>query len=494
MSALLTGLAQSAVMIAGGINAALIGSRYPAAQDTDGLFTAFAIYSLVVIVSSSSRIALVPRLIDNDQPFRPFNEMLVAIAWAIPVIGLLFVVIAPPAVASSLGGGAREILFDTLLILWPAAIGQFIAALGAAMLGVLNDFKSPAVAFTTGGALTIAVFVFAEPVIGLTALPVAVFAGTLLMIGLMFWALFRHGWRPKGLTASPVIAWRWQKSMTLGAAIYVCSQAMYLVSVSVAGASVGEGAATLYAYAYFAVGLAVAMVSASSSFVLAAPIANDWDGDPASLESVENDINRTGLLVLTLLAVVTALIGDDIAALVLTSFSKGDIELIVYAMLALFGTALGAQITVVPLIAMFTKRRLNVVAFSGIAIIAIHTLLTIAVGTAHDLTAIALAASASWLILAAAQIVLLHGSDSPARIKLMGADIALLAIAATVSFLPLYLTFDAAGLPAGPRDWATVAAGTGILFTLIWLALPRYRTIITRVLGSLAADGREMRN
>ncbi len=492
-SALLTGLSQSAVMVASGINAALIGARYPANHDTDGLFTAFAIYSIVVIISTSSRTAMVAHLLDEKNRFRPFNEILVSLAWASLPLGVFFVLVMPQFVGSAIGADAESIAFKTLLILWPAALGQFVVALSAAMLGVLGDFRAAAAAFTAGGITTVIAFVALEPLAGLLALPVAVLSGTLVMIVITIAALWRRGWRPVNLSPSPKLAWRWQKTVTLGAAYYICAQGLYLISVSVAGRYVGEGAATLFAYAYFATGMALVMVSTAGSFVLAAGIAADWNGDAKTLVPFENDINRTQLLVAAVFTTATALIGAHVAGAVLTRFSDRDVETIVNTMLALVPIVVATQWSAVPILALFARKRLTTVALSGMAALLLHVPVSIALASGGKLVLVAIAMSFTNLLLAIALLAIVHRRATTARLAQALAETALIALSVGASYFVANLATGVANLGDTARDFANFALGSGFFLLAVWAALPQFRAIINRIAGSLAGDARRIR-
>lgn len=491
-NALLTGLAQSAVAIAAGINAALLGSRYPASVETDGLFTAFAVYGMVVIISASSRTALVPHLLDEQRSFRQFNEMLVAILWAIPIIGLLFAFALPPAITATTGDASSEIVRATLLILWPAAVGQFIAALGAAMLGVLDDFHSAAFGYTGGGVTSVAAFLVLEPAIGLKALPVAVLAGTFVMVAFVLGALLKRGWRFGRISLSPTISWRWNKTLLMGSAYFIFGQSLYLVSVAVAAQTVGEGSATLYAYGYFAIGLVISFASVGTALVLAAPVASDWDDDPATLEPIENDAVRATMLLLAGFVPAVALLGDDIAGAVLVSFSDADVRQIIDVLIALTPMAMAVQIGIVPLLAIFARKQLGTAALVGLATLTVQIPVTLALGTLGDLTSIAIAASIAQLLQAVLLLSLIHESEAARRIGSSVRDAALIAVPAAIAFVAARALADAAGLDEMARDAVAYLAGSALLLAVIWLAIPIYRNFIRGVSGSLLTDARQL--
>lgn len=492
-NALLTGLAQSAVAIAAGVNAALLGSRHPASIETDGLFTAFAVYGMVVIISSSTRTALVPHLIDERRSFRPFNEMLVSLVWASPLIGLLFAIAMPPVLASAIGDASKDIIQTTLLILWPAALGQFVTALGAAMLGVLDDYHSAAFGYGAGGAISVVTFIALEPKAGLEALPLAVLVGSVVMTAFVFAALLRRGWRPAGIGTPARVVRNWQRTLISGSAYYVFGQSLYLVSAAVAAKSVGEGAATLYAYGYFAIGLAISFTTVGSALVIAAPIATDWDDDPVSLEPVETDATRASLLLLAFFVPMAALIGDDVAEAVLTSFGQGDVDQIIDVLVILTPMAIAVQIAVVPLTAIYARKRLALAAAVGLATLVVQTLLTVTLAQFGELVWIAVAASISQVLQAILLLALVHEQAAGRRLLSAFRDTVAIAIPAAISFLGMRLGLESAGLTGATLDAVTTIAGGATLLAAVWFAIPGYREFSRGIVGSLLGDARRLR-
>lgn len=488
LSAILTAVAQSSVTIAGGINAVLIGSRYDVSTATDGLFTAYGIYALVVVVAVSARTALVGKLIDREQRFRPFNEVLSAVVWMTLPIGVAFVAIGVPAVSSIAGEGSHDIVLVTLLVLWPAAAGQLVSAISAAMCGVLGDFKTPALAYGGGGVMSVVGFLALEPAIGLDALPIAVLVGTVLTAGIQLVVLRRGGWRGRRVADGLRNAAGWTRTLVLGATYYLCSQTMYLVSVAVAAVAVAAGAATIYTYAFLTQGLVTSLLAASGAFVLAAPIAANWSGDPKDLVPVENDVCRSGFLVLAVLVGAAALVGNDVAKAVLTAFSTSDIDGLVNAFLALTPMTVAALISVVPVIALFAEHRYRSVAVASLVVLALQVPVTIALGTAGTLVAIAIAASLVSIVLAAVLVRLCHGGAATKRMLQLSREALTIGLPATVAYFGARVAADAAGLDEFARDATAFLAGSCALSVVTLVALPNYRAVVTRFAGSLASE------
>lgn len=488
-NALLSAVAQSAVMVAGGINAVIIGARYEINADTDGLFTAFAIYSLVVVVAASSRTALVPRLIDASRSFRPFNEILVSLAWFTPVIGALFLALGVPFAAKVSGDGSSDTVLLALLIFWPAAVAQLVAAIAAGMLGVHGDFTRPAIAYASGGVIAVVGFVALDPVIGLHALPVAVLAGSLLTSLIELNALRRHGWSPGAVHGIGVrSAGRWLWTLVIGAGFYLCSQAFYMVSLAVAASAIGTGAVTIYTYAYFGAGLITALTAGAGAFALAAPIADAWEGDPRVIEPVEDDVAKFSLTALAACAGLIATLGTPVIGLLLAAFTDEQVGLLAEVLLALLGVVVGSALTIAPLAALFAAGRYRAVLAISVVGIAIQAIATVvAIELDDSLVAIGAAASVTMLLVAWAITIAIHNKRGLVRVLSQLRECALVALPATLAYVGAWWLVDGAASDA--RAIAAGTVGTAVFAALVLIALPAHRRLFTRMFGSIASTG-----
>jgi hypothetical protein len=486
-NALLSALAQSAVMVSGGINAVIIGSRYSISEKTDGLFTAFALYSIVLVVSASTRTALVPRLVDSEARWRPFDTAIASLLWGIPVLLLTFLGLGIP-ILSALTNGETTVGTESLLIFAPAAILQLVVAIAAAMFAVLGDFVAPAKAFAIGGAVSVAAFLALEPAIGLIALPVATLISSAVIALIVLRGLRRHGWMPRALRPVP---WRsarvWLATIGLGAGFYVGAQTLYLVSMAFATAALAAGNATVYTYAYMTIGLVTAVSSSAGAMALAAPVAESWSGDARVIEPVEDDVTRALSVVLVIVAGVVATAGGVIAAPFLPGFAHGDINALVEATVILCGASLGSAVTIVPLAAMFAAHRYGAIAtmaFAALPVIAVLTAVLLQFD--RSLVAISLAASLTNFALAWSVMWLCHRGATARRIALQLWKIAQVAIPGAGAF---YLSNELLSPSDGASDVAHLAAavmGASLLILYISILLPSSRRLLLRMIQQVA--------
>ncbi|MGH2959531.1 MAG: polysaccharide biosynthesis C-terminal domain-containing protein [Solirubrobacterales bacterium] len=482
-NALLSALAQSAVMISGGINAVIIGSRYSISAETDGLFTAFALYSIVLVVSASTRTALVPRLVDTERRWRPFDAALASLLWGIPAMLLVFLGLGIP-ILSALTTGDTTLATESLLIFAPAAVLQLVVAIAAAMFAVLGDFVAPAKAFAIGGVMSVVAFLALEPAIGLIALPVATLISSTIIALIVLNGLRRHHWKPREIRPVSLRAARpWIATIGLGSGFYVGAQTLYLVSMVFATAVLAVGNATVYTYAYMTIGLVTAMSSSAGAMALAAPVAESWSGDPRVVEPVEDDVTRALSVVLVIVAGIVATAGAVIATPFLPGFTPTDINALVETTVILSGASLGSAVTITPLAAMFAAHRygwIAAVAFAGLPAIAVLTALLLQVD--KSLVAIALAASLTNFLLAWGVMWLCHGSATPRRIALQLWKIGQVAIPGAVAFLLSDQLLSASDAASNVSHLAAAVLGTVLTAAYVSMVLPTSRRLLIRMI------------
>lgn len=485
-NSLLSALAQASVMVAGGINAVVIGARYPASESTDSLFTAFAIYSIWLVVAASIRTALVSRL-DGEDPFGLLESVLKALVWAVPMIFVTQILIGVPLLAFA-GGENASIGIEALLVFIPAAVIQLGIAVVAAMFALLDDFAAPTRAFATGGITNVATLLLLEPALGLIAMPIAASASSVVTAAILLFALRGKGWRissrslPNWRTARP-----WLVTIGFGAAYALVSQILYLISMLFASTALAEGSATVYTFAYMAVGLVIALSASSGSMALAAPIANSWQGDAQVLVPVEDDVTKLMATTLSVVAGVIAVAGTDVAAAALPGFATHAIDQLVNSGTILCLMAIGSGVAIVPLVAMYAAQRYGSVALVSICAIPVLSILTaLALRFDKSVEAISFAASITMVLVAWALLWLAHGPKTPSRIIVQIVQIGLVALPASAIFVIAgHLAGDNG--PAANISAAVFGAITTIAYVM--LALPSYRELLMRMLRQTIGHG-----
>jgi peptidoglycan biosynthesis protein MviN/MurJ (putative lipid II flippase) len=479
-SAALTSVATAATMLTGGVFALLIAGRFGSTAETDGFFAAYGAYTIAVLVAQSMRTTIVARLVEAPSRFAGFDAFLAAVGVLFVGVGIVFAALGAPLARVLTGGldqAARETARDALLVLWPAAGFQLVASLSAAMLGVLEDFVRAALAYGAGSVVSIAAFLALVGALDTDALALAVLIGSAVTALPLVEAVRRAGWRPARSAGARPAAGRPLRDALLvliGAAPIAIVQALYLVSAAAAARS-GEGAVTTYSYGYFAHALVLSLGASSIAVVLAAPVAATWDRDPRSLAPHVQAVLRAGLLVLAPVVAGAALVGQEIAGVLLPKFSDARVDAVIDVFLALAPAVVFAQALAVPLVALFAAGRHVPAALVGAVVVVVHAGLSAAIAGTEDLYQLALVSSLSSLLFSLGLAAVLYRRELPAFLAQAGREIAIVGLAAGAAYGLAYL---ALGWFA---DVAVLVAGTALLAAVI-ARLEGHREIAVRML------------
>lgn len=475
-SAALTSVATAATMITGGVFALLIAGRFDSTAETDGFFAAYGAYTIAVLVAQSMRTTIVGRLVETR--FAGFDAFLAAVGVLFVGLGILFAALGAPLarlLTGSLDEAARGTARDALLVLWPSAGLQLVASLAAAMLGVLQDFARAALAYGIGSVTSIVAFLALAGALDVDALALAVLIGSAVTAAPLVVAVRREGWRPRtGAAGRPL---RGAGLVLVGAAPIAIVQALYLVSAAAAARS-GEGAVTTYTYGYFAHALVLSLGASSIAVVLAAPVAATWDRDPRSLTPHVQAVLRAGLIVLAPVVAGAALIGHEVADILLPKFDAARIDAIVEVFLALVPAVVFAQALAVPLVALFAAGRHAPAALVGGAVVVVHAGMSAALAGTDHLYLLALVSSLSSLLFSAGLAAVLYRRRLPAFLAHVGREIAIVAAAAGAAY---GLAYVALGWLDTPGEIAALLAGTA-LFGMVIARLQGHREIAVRLL------------
>jgi O-antigen/teichoic acid export membrane protein len=483
-----TGLGQSFVSLASAIQAVLVGAIIGTSAGTDGFFAAYGLYALMVVLAQSWRTTIVARLTESGSRYSAFNHFCGAAVLIFLASGVLFVALGAP-IASLLGGGrpeAEHVAREALLILWPAVGGQMVAALAAAMLGLLGNYGRAAFAFPAGGILSIGAFLALEPSLGLTALSLSILVGTAVTLVLLVAALLHSDWRPSTeilqVRENARLALLLLGASTTNALVYLS----YLISLAFA-AQLGEGAVTVYTYAYYAQGFFQTFVGSSVMIVLAAPIASTWDRRPMSLRPYYDDIFRTGMMIVFPVAAAAAFVGEPVALALLRRFTDQQVHELIVLFLVLVPGIITAVAVSIPTVALFTLGRYRARAIVAAVVVALHTgFCAIAVSTG-SIAWLAAAASLTSVTGTTGVLWLLYGSAFVSvGARLIGQLVAV-ALPAAACFGVAALLAAAAG-GGDPARAAAFLVGLGLYVGWIAAFMPPHRTLALRLAGSLRAS------
>ena len=481
-STLMTSIAQAAAMLGGGVLAALVAWKYGSGSETDGFFAAYAVYALVVMLAQTSRTSIVARLTDGGgDPFAEFNRFCGAALLLFLASGVFFVALGDEVaevMTGDLPDRAVEVERRALLILWPAGGAQLLAALGAAMLALRDDYGHAAAGFGGGAVLSIAAFLLLEPTLGIDALATGIVIASVFTLAVVAIGLVRAGWRP---VARPLLDVRGAGSrarlVLVASLTLLLSQIASVVAVAVAG-QMGEGAVTVYSYAFFAVGVAVGVLASSVSITLAGPLAAEWDRDPRTLRPHQRDVVRTGLVLLVPIVAAAALLGTDLGEALLPKFGDDEIADTVACFLILAPTIVGAQIIAVPVVALYTLGRYRDMALMSAGTVSLHIALAIAIAGTDDVRLLAATATISGAVSNVVIILLLHGRGAGRVLGDLAADVGRVAALAAVAFVLPALALG--GLGAG-GDVAAFALGLAVFAAGARLVLPDYWGLMVRL-------------
>ena len=460
-----TAAAQVAVLLAAAVLGVLIGRRFGSTAETDGFFTANAIYGVVLFVGQSLRTTTVARMIDGEPSMDRFRSQLDAVALLAIVSTAAFalaVVVAPGVVAP----GAVDVFRWAMLIFIPVAAMHLFAGLASAMIAAYGGYTAAALAFGAGAVVNVVTFFVWTPRFGVEGIAVALATGSVMTAGLLAAMLARHGWRPVLPHLGPGPR-RDAARIMLAAAAIVAGQIILAISVGFAG-SVESGGATIYTYAMMIMLALTAGLVSPIGIVFAPIVAREWDRNPATLMPLAMRAFRVGLMLLAPAVALTILLGRAPADAVLTRISSANVEEIFVLALALSPSLVFGLLAVIPLLAVFTAGGLRPLAALAATVTLTHaagSALTVAVG--GDLTALALVGTGSSFLIALAALIVAFKRHA-------GAVLAGAAVASATIALPGAAVFALAAAFAQPGDGfagALVASAVGLAAYAAFLGL-----------------------
>jgi O-antigen/teichoic acid export membrane protein len=483
-SSLWAALSQLATTGLGGLAALVILLRFGKGSDTDAVFAAYGVYGILLVVCVSLRTSLVARLVEGETMWPAFDRFLGAGAALLLAAGAILVGAGGPLadlITGSLSHAARQDARWSLAILWLATGGQLLAGLGAAVLGIRDQFGFIGAAYASGGMTSIAgILILAGPV-GILAVPTAIAAGSALTAAVILRRVRSLGYRPSraavavGLTDAGAVT-----IMVAGSSAPVVLQLNFVVSVSFA-TRLGTGEATIYTTAFFAVAALAGITASALSLVLAAPVAQGWNRVPAELEGHLRTLLRAGLLVIVPILGVVAVAGDAVLdALLGSSFSPGDADRVVLCCVALSGFLVGTLAAQLPLLAAYALHRYRAVAAVSLAVVVVHVAATAVARAAGGVALLGVAASVSSLASMVLLMWLIHGARTPRVVAMVVGETALLAAICVPVFGAARLAGD--GLGGGAAAVAMAAAAVVLAAAAVRALLPGHVAVARRMI------------
>jgi peptidoglycan biosynthesis protein MviN/MurJ (putative lipid II flippase) len=486
-SSLWAAISQVAALGVQGVAALLILLLFGKGTDTDAVFAAYGLFGVIVLMCQTLRLTVVPRLVEARSPWETFDRFLGA-ALSLVAIAIVAQLALGGAIArvltAGLGASAQHLARTTLDILCIAVVGQLIAALGAALLAVRDEFRYPGLVYVVGGTASIAVLLALQSPLDIKAAPIGVAIGSSLSATLMIGRLRRYGYRPRvAVIAAGGRGVRTAIMLLVGAVVPLLGQLNFVISLAFA-ARLGTGEVTLYTGAFFAGAVVVAVTGSAASLVLAAPIAQTWSGDAPALLPHLRTIMRAGLIIIGPAVAIVALVGTDVVAAVLSSsFTHADAHRLVMAFVALTGFFVGMLAMPLPLLAAFAISRYGAVARLAVVGTAVHVAASAIALSLDSLVALAVAASMSSLTTTTLLLWLIHRSDVVAAWRIVIAETGVVAVAVAFAFGPTAAIAYALG--GGWWNAAAAAIGAAGLALLLRRALPEHAAVAMRMFGPL---------
>jgi O-antigen/teichoic acid export membrane protein len=474
----ITSAGQVTVLLGAAVMGVVIGARFGATPETDGFFTANALYGLTLFLAQSLRTTAASRLLGDTRPFPRLAAHLDAIA----VLVLASAVLAGLAV---LGVGvlgvapeARDTFRTSIVLLVPAAGFQLFAGLGSAALATADDFLTPTVAFGAGAGANVVAVLALTPVLGIDGVPLALACGSLITALIVARALVRRGWRPRAPHPSGEAA-RTAGRLTLGAGAAVASQIVLTVTVAASAAAV-SGGATVFSYASMIIMVLTGGLASPLGVVFAPVVARTWDRRPETLVPLALRAYRAGALLLTPAAAAILLLGLKPAELLLVKVDPEDLREVFELVLILLPSVLGTVLSMIPMTGALAMGRLGALAGLSLAVAVTHALTCgIAAALGGGLMVLAAITTCSALALTLVPSALALGRHTGALVRgALSATADLIAIPAT-AFLAAGLALDA---------WSSLARGAaafalGAAVTAAWLAA-RHRAEVASLIAA----------
>jgi peptidoglycan biosynthesis protein MviN/MurJ (putative lipid II flippase) len=482
-NAAITAVTQIASMGLGAVIAVVILLRFGKDVETDGLFAAYGVYGILVVIAQSFRTTIVARLVEGRSLFAELDRHLGAVGVVFLLAAIPLVALAEPLahlLVGKLGTTAVHAARTALLILWFAAGAQLASALLAAALAVRDEFALPGAAYVAGGLVSIAALLALAPLIGIQSVSLALCLGGATTAALMFARLVRLGYRPSpaglvpdGRSVARAALLVWAAAGAIGA------QVTFVVTIGFA-ARLGEGSPTLYTYANFLFILFLAAIAGSMTIVLAPHVAETWDGRPESLHAPMIEVFRAGLVMTAPVVGVVAVAGQAAAGIALDAH---DAREVVDVFLVLSGGLVPAIAMPVVMVAMYSSGRYGTLAAVAALGVVLQFALCAAVLGLHSVVALAAASLATGLFGATVMLVLVFGRGAGRVIGMLGRELALVSAVAALAFGPPL----ALGLVGGKVVQPVAALlGLGAFLALAPRALPRHWELAQRVLAPLS--------
>ena len=263
----------------------IIAREFGRTAETDGFFAAYAVFVVLALAATASRLVMLPPLARAQREGRLAEET-IGYGLSFALVGLPLIVagalVSGPVAAVITGFGSdvtRDAAGGVLPWMLVAGVSQLFAGLGASALAALDDYVAAAVGYVTGSILGLTTIVLAVDVHGVAAVSWGMAVNGIIACVVPWLVLVR---RSGGITHSAA-AWLGAVPSRLvelarGISFPLALQAVYLISVPFAARD-GVGAVTSLGYGYLAGSALVAVTASSLGLVTSAPLARGARSD-----------------------------------------------------------------------------------------------------------------------------------------------------------------------------------------------------------------------
>src|SRR5581483_1785264 len=236
-----------AIAVTSAVEVLLFLHDFGTTDRTDGVFAAFALYSLVTVFAQILRTSAVPLVTGDAAPVLPadFVAAVTVMAAVVAVGGFVCATPLAAALGHSLPHEGRDTVASALRILAPAMALQLVGAAMAVIGARREKLRVVGVAYVVANVAGLVAFVVLVDRTGELALPWCVLIGSLVLVPCLLPATGTRVARP-GTTRQLARA---AALVVRSAAVPVAFVAVYPISIALAG-TVPAGEITRFAFAY----------------------------------------------------------------------------------------------------------------------------------------------------------------------------------------------------------------------------------------------------
>jgi hypothetical protein len=295
--------------------------RFGATTRTDGVFVAFALYSLVTVFAQILRTSAVPLVSGEGAPLTPaeFVTALTGMAVVIAILGFLGAGALGDVLGRSLEPEGRTLVASSLRLLAPAMALQLVGA-GMAVIGATRRrFRAVGFGYVVANIVGLAAFFVAAPIVEERSLAWCVLVGSIVLVPCLLPATGTKVTMPpnfRGVLPASSLVLR-------SAAIPLAFVAIYPITLALAG-SVPPGEITRFAFAYTVCSYLPGLTSVALSMTDVAVLSTSATSASARADIAVRSARWSSFAIAPVLAL-AATVGPDLFARLQSEGDAGDL-------------------------------------------------------------------------------------------------------------------------------------------------------------------------